>query len=129
MTESGYYPSGAEFDSRAPWNEREVSSRRFDVCVSQTLSKNTEVATDDYSPEVDQDEDGYHSYADTSNTDWKEAYKNEHLTPLQLIGEFKEFLTKHLPDPVVDVKEFRRFKHLIAECEGWTEDETEVVED
>ena len=129
MIESGYYPLGAEFDPSAPWNEQEVPERQFDVCISQTLSKSTSVTTNDYVPEVDQDEDGYHDYSDTSDTDWKEAYKNEHFTPLQLIGEFKDFLTKHLPDPIVDVKEFRRFKYLIGECEGWIEDETEVIEE
>lgn len=128
MKESGYYPPGAEFDPRAPWNEQEIPERRFDVCISQTLIKNTKVTTNDYVPIVDQDDEGrHHDYSDTSDTDWEEAYKNEHLTPLQLIDEFKGFLTKHLPDP--DTKEFRRFKHLIDECEGWTEDETEVIEE
>ena len=126
MIESGYYPPGAEFDTRAPWNEQEVPERTFDVCVSQTLSKNTKVLTDDY--DLEPTEEGCTDIT-TSNTNWKEAYKNEHFTPLQLIGEFKDFLTKHLPDPIIDVKGFRRFKHLIDECEGWTEDETEVVED
>lgn len=128
MIESGYYPPGAD-TSYAPWNEQEVPERQFEVCISQTLSKNTRVTTNDYVPEVDQDEDGNHDYSDTSDTNWKEAYKNEHLTPLQLIGEFKDFLTKHLPDPIVDAKEFQRVKHLIRECEGWIEDETEVIED
>lgn len=129
MIESGYYPPGAEFDPNAPWNEQEVPERQFGVCISQTLSKNTGVTTNDYVPEVDQDEDGVYESTDTSDTDWKEAYKNEHLTPFQLIGEFKDFLTKHLPDPIVDVKEFQRFEHLISECEGWIEDETEVIEE
>lgn len=126
MIESGYYPPGAEFDPRAPWNEQEVPKRQFDVCVSQTLSKNTKVLTDDY--DLEPTEEGCTDIT-TSNTNWERVYEGEHLTPLQLIGEFKDFLTKHLPDPIIDVKGFRRFKHLIDECEGWTEDETEVVED
>lgn len=126
MTERRYYPLGAEHD---PNEIQEVPERQFDVCISQTLSKSTRVTTNDYVPEVDQDEDGYHDYSDTYDTDWKGAYKNEHLTPLHLISEFKDFLTKHLPDPLIDVKGFRRFKYLIGECEGWTEDETEVVEE
>lgn len=128
MIESDYYPLGAD-TSYAPWNEQEVPERQFHVCISQTLSKSTRVTTNDYVPDVDQDEDGHYNYSDTSDTDWKRAYKSEHLTPLQLIGEFKDFLTKHLPDPIVDIKEFRRLKHLIGECEGWVEDETEVIED
>ena len=129
MRESGYYPLGAEFDPRAPWNEQEVPEKQFDVCISQTLSKSTRVTTNDYIPKEDQDEDGVYESTGISDTNWKKAYKNEHLTPLQLIGEFKDFLTKHLPDPIIDVKGFRRFKHLINECEGWIEDETEVVEE
>lgn len=122
------YPCGADGPD-APWNEQEIHKRQFDVCISQTLSKNTKVTTNDYVPEVDQDKDGVYESTDTSDTDWKEAYKNEHLTPLQLIDKFKDFLTKYLPDPIIDIKEFRRFRYLIGECKGWEVDETEVVED
>jgi hypothetical protein len=129
MTESGYYPPGAEFDPRAPWNEPDIPEKGFDVCISQTLSKSTKVITDDYYPEEGCDEDGPYMTANTSNTDWRAAYDNDHYTPLQLIGLFKEFLEKHLPDPITDIKGYEEAKSLIAECENWTEDETEVVED
>lgn len=122
MIESGYYPPGAEFDPRAPWNEQEVPERRFDVCISQTLSKSTRVTTNDYIPEVDQDEGGVYKLTDTSDTDWKKAYNNEHYTPLGLIQEFKEMLEKNTPIP-----ETRR-KHLIDECMNWIEDDLEVCE-
>lgn len=138
MYDNYNYPPGVDGPD-APWNQSDPEEKEFEVTVSQTLSKSTTVATSDYIPggyfpETEWDIDGYHTITchepdDTSDTDWKKAYKNEHLTPLQLIGEFKDFLTKHLPDPIIDIKGFRRFKHLIDECEGWTEDETEVVED
>lgn len=32
MTESGYYPPGAEFDPRAPWNEREPTMVECTAC-------------------------------------------------------------------------------------------------
>ena len=112
-----------------PWNEQEVPEKQFDVCISQTLSKSTSVTTNDYIPEVDQDEDGCYYSSDTSDTDWGKAYKNEHLTPLQLIEKFKEFLTKHLPDPVVDIAEYKKWKKLISECDGWVEDELTVLEE
>lgn len=121
MNESGYYPSGAEFDPKAPWNEREIPERQFDVCISQTLSKSTSVTTKDYAL------DGM--CINTSETDWGEAYKKEHLTPLQLIERYKSFLSKHLPDPVVDIKGFKEFKYLIRECENWVNDETEIIEE
>ena len=125
---SNYPPmTQSQWDS-APFNEVEVPERQFDICISQTLIKSTEVTTNDYVPVVDQDEDGFYSYSDTSYTDWRKAYKNEHLTPLQLIGELKDFLTKHLPDPVVDIVEYKKWKRLIEECEGWIEDETEYSE-
>ena len=125
MYDNYNYPIGAD-TPHAPWNEQEVPERCFDVLISQTLSKTTVVSTRDYIPEYEE-EDG-HTYADTSETDWEKAYSHSwHYTPIELIREFKEFLTKHLPDPIVDIKGFREFKHLIDECENWTEDETEVI--
>ena len=118
----------SQWDS-APFNEVEVPERQFDVCISQTLSKSTGVTTNDYVPVVDQDEDGIYELDNTSDTDWKGAYKNEHLTPLQLIGEFKDFLTKYLPDPVVELAKYKEWKELISECEGWVEDELTVLEE
>ncbi len=32
MYESGYYPAGAEFDPRAPWNEREPTMVECAAC-------------------------------------------------------------------------------------------------
>ena len=32
MMESGYYPAGAEFDPRAPWNEKEPRMIPCPVC-------------------------------------------------------------------------------------------------
>ena len=140
LDKNSNYPlmSQSEWDN-APWNQNDPEEKEFKVTVSQTLSKNTAVTTSDYIPggyfpETEWDIDGYHTITchepdDTSDTDWKEAYKGEHLTPLQLIGEFKDFLTKYLPDPIIDIKGFQRHKYLIDECEGWTEDETEVIEE
>lgn len=130
MIESGYYPPGAEYDPNAPWNEPDIPEATFDVCISQTLSKSVKVTTDDYSPEVDADEDGTYMYPDTSDTDWKAAYGNDqHYTPLELIKQFKEFLEKLLPDPITFRREYHRAKHLISECEGWIEDETEIIQE
>lgn len=131
MIESGYYPPGAEFDPRAPWNEQEVPERQFDVCISQTLSKSTRVTTNDYIPEVDQDEDGVYESTDTSDTDWEAAYNKDHYTPLQLINLFKESLLDELNSNKLnlDLKRRKCLEELIRECSDWTEDETEVVKD
>lgn len=129
---SNYPPmSQSEWDN-APWNQSDPEEKEFKVTVSQTLSKSTTVTTSDYIPggyfpETEWDIDGYHTVTchepdDTSDTDWKKAYNNEHYTPLGLIQEFKEMLEKNTPIP-----ETRR-KHLINECMNWIEDDLEVCE-
>ena len=129
---SNYPPmSQSEWDN-APWNQSDPEEKEFEVTVSQTLSKSTTVTTSDYIPggyfqETEWDIDGYHTITchepdDTSDTDWKKAYNNEHYTPLELIQEFKEMLEKNTPIP-----ETRR-KYLIDECMNWIEDDLEVCE-
>lgn len=133
MTESGYYPPGAEFDSRAPWNEPVIPEESFNVYISQTLSKSTKVTTNDYYPEEDGDEDGSYMTADTSDTNWEAAYDKDHYTPLQLIDLFRRSLLKELNSiiskPNQDLKRKKYLETLISECSGWTEDETEVMEE
>lgn len=144
-----YYPAGAENDSNAPYNEVEVPEKKFEVLASQTLSKSTSIITNQYIPGasgVDYDSDdeggcvavGYQEPDDTSNVNWRQEYhENHHYTPLELIAKFKEYLEKEL-DTLKDAEETndnetkqkkRDIKHLIEECEGWTEDEIEIVED
>ena len=43
MTESGYYPPGAEHDPNAPWNQEELPEREIEVTVSVTLSKTVKI--------------------------------------------------------------------------------------
>lgn len=149
MIESGYYPAGSEHDPDAPWNEVEVPEKDFDVTISQSLSRDITVTTNNYVPGasgVDYEPDGEGGYCscgwqdsdDTSDTDWAEVYKeNGHLTPLQLIEKFHAILKVEQKN--VERRQVKKFspirkmklgliKHLIAECEGWTNDETEIVE-
>ena len=48
MKESGYYPAGAEFDPRAPWNEEEQPYKEVEVTVSITVSKTMKIPVKDY---------------------------------------------------------------------------------
>ena len=133
LNNNSNYPlmSQSEWDN-APWNQNDPEEKEFEVTISQTLSKSTTVTTSDYIPggyfpETEWDIDGYHTITchepdDTSNTDWRSAYNNEHYTPLGLIQEFKEMLEKNTPIP-----ETRR-KYLIDECMNWIEDDLEVCE-
>lgn len=144
MSESGYYPPGAEFDPSAPYNQVDVPEKEFEVTCSQSLSKTVTVTTNNYIPGasgVDYEPDdeggccavGWHDPDDTSDTDWEEEYRNEHYTPLQLINLFRRYLSDELnailnnPEGKPNKEKFLR--HLIEECSDWTEDETEVVEE
>lgn len=136
MRESGYYPEGTEYSSDAPWNQKSLPEEKFEVTISQTLSKNTTVHTDDYIPgevypEVEYDDGGCCTVTckepnDTSETDWKKAYNEEHRTPLYLIQLFK-----HLLEGSIDLGDIHisRRAYLIKECSDWVEDDLEVCED
>jgi hypothetical protein len=127
MIESGYYPPGAEFDPRAPWNQYENPEEEFEVTISQSLSKNTTVFTSDYSLEIDYDEDGGYRNIDTTETKWKDVYEDEYHTPEQLIRLFKTFLKENMDKGII----FRSkvfMNSLIEECDGWCVDDYEIVE-
>ena len=74
MKESGYYPAGAEFDPRAPWNEVELPPKEVEVTVSVTISKTMKVPVGDYII----DEEGE---ADFSNCDLKKAVEENIKLP------------------------------------------------
>ena len=48
MKESGYYPAGAEFDPRAPYNEVEQPPKDVEVTISAIVSKTIKVPVRDY---------------------------------------------------------------------------------
>lgn len=123
------YPLGADKDG-APWRDSDKRELNFYVTISTSLSKNCEVCTNDYNVEEDVDEGMRYNFISTSDTDWYEVYaKNIHYTPLELINKFKEFLTKHIPDPVVDIAGYKQYKHLINECTDWIEDELVIIKE
>ena len=136
--ESGYYPPGAEHDASAPYNEHHNEEREVMVTISSSLSKNTSVFTSDYDMEEwedydTDDEGGYIHYGGTEynydNVDFKHEYNEQHLTPAELISEFQAFLMENMPDKKEDARKYHKYKHLINECDGWIEDELEVVID
>lgn len=145
MYDNYNFPAGAD-TLEAPWNQPEIPEEEFEVTCSQSLSKTTSVRTSNYIPGASgvdyepDDEGGYvtsawHDDPDTSDTNWAEEYHdNDHYTPIQLIGLYKETLKEQLKswedmDEIASAKaQIRRIEHLIEECEGWIEDETEYTE-
>ena len=124
---SGYYPAGLTDNTPGcPWSEPVIPEREFDVLVSQTLSRDTSIYTDDYCPEFDE-EDG-RTYANTEETDWKKAYQNVAMTPLEIIGAAEKIAKALLEQGQTRVGDVY-LKSLVKECEGWNEDELEVKEE
>ena len=127
MSSLGGYPIGAEHDSSAPYNQKDTSVKEFDVIISQTLSKSTTVYTNDYKEEVDEDEEGKRLVTNTSDTNWLEAYKENHLTLPNLLKNVREILKDNLRKSKWDEK--KNLKFYIDELSNWVEDEIEVVKD
>lgn len=135
MIESGYYPPGAEFDPNAPYNQVDPPEHDFDVTVSQTLSRNVTITTQDYSYEEDIDEDGAYVNYNTEDTDWKSAYVANHCTIEHLLSVFKSkliveksVLEAKLVQGPETVKRIKECEFYISECEGWCVDDFEVVQ-
>ena len=74
MKESGYYPAGAEFDPRAPWNEVELPPKDVEVTISAIVSKTIKVPVRDYTI----DEEGN---IDFSDCDLKKAVEENIRLP------------------------------------------------
>ena len=138
MYDNYNFPAGADTPN-APWNKPAVPERDFNVTCSQSLSKTVAITTNNYIPGasgVDYEPDGeggyyassLHDEDDTSNTNWSDEYlDNDYHTPLQLIQLFGQFLKERYARGVVFKSPYFT-EHLIEECEGWQEDETEFIE-
>lgn len=83
MSESGYYPIGAENDPSAPYNQKELFPKEVEVTVSITLSKTVKVITDEYNiTSSGLDEDGhYFEDVDFSECDFKQIVKDQIYLP------------------------------------------------
>jgi hypothetical protein len=140
MREADYYAPGSYNDPAAPWNQEDVPEKEFEVTCSQSLSRTATVWTSNYIPGasgVDYEPDGDGGYCasgwqdpdDTSDTNWAEEYHdNQYHTPAQLLELFKQCLEENMKNGLV-FKTPKFTEDLIKECEGWSEDETEYIEE
>jgi hypothetical protein len=124
MYDNYNYPCGADTPD-SPWNEPVILEQKFNVCAMQTLVKETTISTDQYQPEYD-DETG-RTYANTDDTDWKDAYENVACTPSQLI-EVCGKLAQHLINGGIKKVDGIWLPAIVKECDGWEVDETTVEE-
>lgn len=92
MSESGYYPAGAEYNPKAPWNKIDPEPKKIKVTVSITLSKTVEVEVTDYTAEEDYDEDGYNGINyDYSECNLEQAVRDQVTLP-NSVGEFNDWV-------------------------------------
>ena len=135
------YPamSQSQWDS-APWNQSDVPEKEFTVTISQTLSRTVTVVTNDYIPgaedvDYEPDDEGgcyassWHDDDDTSDTDWKKAYEECDFKLQDLIEELKNYVQSDLAMTGPNTGKGRYLKRLLEACDGWIEDEYEVVEE
>ncbi len=125
MIESGYYPAGAEYDPRAPWNQSDPEEAVRDICYSCNMMRTTKVATTDYTPGyVERDEDGYACRCDDdfSDTDWLSDFTDQNRTPAQLIALLKEIATAFAQGHTVQKRQ-STWQHIAEDCEGWEIDD------
>lgn len=136
------YPEGSD-TSKAPWNEKLNTPQTVDICIEETLYKETTVTTNDYEEiqadnQGDQNKDGSYDLEsvfndlDFSNTNWAELYKDQHLTALELIQELCkcklreiENLKQQIQNPVdplhlaKSLQRLQRATYIVNECSSW----------
>lgn len=125
MRAEDFYPAGSYYDENAPFNEQIIQEQDFDVCVTQTLVKETTISTDQYRPEYD--EENGHTYANTDNTDWKDAYQEVACTPIMLIDVCKKIAQWAIDNGTKRI-DGMWLPRIVEECDDWEVNETNVEE-
>lgn len=138
MIESGYYPPGAEFDPNAPWNKSGQKPVEVGVTISQSLSRSTTITVTDYTAKEWEDyepdeEDGFYRTGgvdyDFSDSDLKGAYEEQEYTIPELLDYLKAYLIADIAECSEESGKKKKLQHILACCEGWKVDETEVIEE
>ena len=108
------YPMGADTPD-APWNEVDPPEKTFDIAVSCSLSKDTEVTSDNYN------ETGFYG-AGSLNEPWVEYTDNEY-TVEQIIDFAKQCAELMLAKHDYSIKSKWGLRRMIDSCTGWNTDE------
>lgn len=106
-------PVGADYDTDAPWNRKEVPEKEIEVLVSLTLSKTFRIKVNDYTVNdsgVNED-GGYFEDTDYSDCNLRKAVEEQILLPH---NTYKR--------DILDVKDKE-------DLEGWCVDDFEVIKE
>lgn len=114
LRESGYYPTGAEFDANAPYNQVDPPEADFTIKVGITLEKECVITTDEV-----YNDDGDWCLCDDADVEgtYKETYK-----PIpDMLAELVKYIDGELLGDISN--ERRRELELMKEsAKGWTEE-------
>ena len=114
----------------APWMQEDPQEKSFEVTCSQSLSKTVDVVTNSYNHIVEHELHNriHEEYDDTSDINWAEEYKKEHLTPLDLIRKLRSLLLDIDSDNLKSNPCYQHKQYYISECSDWIDNETEYIE-
>lgn len=113
MIESGYYPLGAEFDTSAPYNQKESEPIEKDVQVMHIIHKKLTL-------KLDSD--------DVTQKDLKEAYADQQLSVMDIINWSREYAYMEAMKSGKDSDKGKYMMSIFNACEGWTEEDVEFDE-
>lgn len=89
----------------------------FDIKVSLILEKTCKVSTDDYRKQYDDFEKW--SWEDTDNTDWAQAYENDHYTLKEMLDELRRYVEKDLCVTEPNSFQSRHLNKLLKDLQDW----------
>ena len=120
MRDRDYYPAGAYSDPNAPFNQHDPDPIEVSIGVTVTLTHETTVETTNYANGEDGDEllDGY--------GELNVLYGEQHMTIPQLLDELKKYIKGELAGGNVTYTRKQELVSMLLDCEGWTQEETEV---
>lgn len=137
MYDNYNYPVGANTPD-APWNQSDPEPVEVKVTISQSLSRSTTITVTDYTAEEWEDcepdgEGGFYRTGgvdyDFSDSNLKEAYEIQEYTIPELLEYLKSYLIADIAQCSEESSKKKLLQCILKGCEGWTVDETEVVED
>lgn len=122
MIESGYFPSGAEHDTSAPYNEKKQPPITETCLIRQVLTKEVEVETTDYN--ICKGEDGCADY-EMGEVEWECEYSKQHMTIEELLHELKTYIEHDISLSQTGRQKYR-LKWMLNELKGWEREEMTV---
>lgn len=116
---SNYPPMSQSEWNEAPWNEKVVPEKDFEVDVEFVMQKkNVPVTTNDYFPEYD--EEDRRTCANTEDTNWENVYdESGHYTIPELLQELESYIKEDLERYKGSLTKEHQLKKMLESCQGW----------